>query len=84
VKWLALGHCSWPPPQAIGRRPGLLVLAALLRALARATLPAATQPTAPADVAEDDADRGALAARVAAPLSRLAVRRHDPRWSLVR
>ena len=82
MRWLALGHCSWPPPQAIGRRPGLLVLAALLRALAPATLPAATQPAAQADVAEDDADRGALAAQseVAAPLSRLAVRRHDPRW----
>jgi hypothetical protein len=39
-------------------------------------------PTARADVAEDDADRGALAAQpeVAAPLSRVAVRRHDPRW----
>ena len=41
----------------------------------------ATQPAAQADVAEDDAGRGALAAQpeAAAPLSRLAVRRHDPR-----
>jgi hypothetical protein len=33
-------------------------------------------------VAQDDADRGALAAQpeATAPLSRLAVRRHDPRW----
>jgi hypothetical protein len=54
----------------------------LPRALALASLPAAAQPAAPADVAEDDADRGALAAQpeVAAPLSRLAVRRHDLRW----
>jgi hypothetical protein len=42
----------------------------------------ATRPATQADVAEDDADRGALAAQseVAAPLSRLAARRHDPRW----
>jgi Reverse transcriptase (RNA-dependent DNA polymerase) len=42
----------------------------------------AAKPAAQADVAEDDEDRGALAAQpeVAAPLSRLAVRRHDPRW----
>jgi hypothetical protein len=41
-----------------------------------------TQPAAQADVAEDDADRGALAAQpeATAPLSRLVVRRHDPRW----
>ena len=47
-----------------------------------AALPPAAQPAAQADVAEDDADRGALAAQpeAAAPLSRLAVRRHDPRW----
>ena len=47
-----------------------------------ATLPPATQRATQADVAEDDADRGTLAAQpeVAAPLSRLAVRRHDPRW----
>jgi hypothetical protein len=33
-------------------------------------------------VAADDADRGMLAAQpeTPAPLSRLAVRRHDPRW----
>ena len=49
---------------------------------ALAALPPATQPAAQADVAEDDADRGALAAQPEAPasLSRLAVRRHDPRW----
>ena len=49
---------------------------------ALAALPPATKPATQADVAEDDADRGALAAQseVAAPLSRLAVRRHDPRW----
>jgi hypothetical protein len=68
--------------QAIGGRPGLLVLAAPLRALALATLPAATQPATQADVAEDDANRGTVGcpAEFAAPLSRLAVRRHDPRW----
>jgi hypothetical protein len=49
--------------QAIGRRPWLLVLAALLRALARATPPVATRPAAQTDVAEDDTDRGALAAQ---------------------
>jgi transposase-like protein len=43
-----------------------------------AALPAAAKPAAQADVAEDEADRGALAARPEAtiPLSRLAVRRH--------
>ena len=82
VRWLAFRPLQLTAAQAIGGRPGLLVLAALLRALAPATLPAATQPATQADVAEDDADRGALAAQpeVAAPLSRLAVRRHDPRW----
>ena len=51
-------------------------------ARALAALPSATQPAAQADVAEDDADRGALVAQpeAPAPLSRLAVRRHDPRW----
>jgi hypothetical protein len=59
-------------------RPQLLLLAhhALL-----AALPPAAQPAAPADVPEDDADRGALVAEpeTPAPLSRLAVRRHDPK-----
>ena len=51
-------------------------------ALPLAGLPGATKPAAQADVAEDDAARGALAAQpeIPAPLSRLAVRRHDPRW----
>jgi hypothetical protein len=37
-------------------------------------------------VAEDDADRRALAAQpeTPAPLSRLAVRRQDPRWGVVK
>ena len=54
----------------------------LPRALALAALPPAPKPAAPADVAADDADRGALAAQpeTTASLSRLAVRRHDPRW----
>jgi hypothetical protein len=54
----------------------------LPRARALAALLPATQPATQADVAEDDADRGALAAQseATAPLSRLAVRRHDPRW----
>jgi hypothetical protein len=63
VRWLAFRPLQLTAAQAIGGRPGLLVLAALLRALAPATLPAATQPAAQADVAEDDADRGALAAQ---------------------
>jgi hypothetical protein len=53
------------------------------RALPLPALPAAAKPAAQADVAEDDAARGALAAHPetpAPPLSRLAVRRHDPRW----
>jgi hypothetical protein len=72
--------------QAIDGRPGLLVLAALLRALAPATLPPAAKPAAQADEAEDDADCAALAAQpeATAPLSRLAVRRHDPSGSPVR
>jgi hypothetical protein len=39
-------------------------------------------PVAPADVPEDDADRGALVAEpeTRAPLFRLAIRRPDPRW----
>jgi hypothetical protein len=51
-------------------------------ALPLAALPPATKTATQADVAEDDADRGALAAQsqATAPLSRLAVRRHDPRW----
>src|SRR5918995_1620023 len=51
-----------------------------------AALPEAAQPAAQNDVAEDDAARGALAtpARNYGTLSRLAVRRHDPRWELVR
>ena len=82
VRWLAFRPVQLTAAQVIGGRPGLLVLAALLRALAPATLPGATQPAAQADVAEDDAARGALAAQpeTAAPLSRLAVRRHDLRW----
>ena len=53
-----------------------------MRGSVLAALPAAAKPAAQADVAEDDADRGALAAQpeAAASLSRLAVRRHDPRW----
>jgi hypothetical protein len=60
-------------------RPQLLLLAhhALLAALLKAA-----QPAAQAEVAEDDADRGSLVAQpeTPAPLSRLTVRRHDPRW----
>ena len=82
VRWLAFRPLQLTAAQAIGGRPGLLVLAALLRALALAALPAAAKPATQADVAEDDADRGALAAQpeATAPLSRLAVRPHDPRW----
>jgi hypothetical protein len=46
-------------------------------ALALAALPPAAKPATQADVAEDDADRGALAAQAEA--AALAVRRHDPR-----
>jgi hypothetical protein len=49
VRWLAFRPLQLTAAQAIGGRPGLLVLAALLRALAPATLPAATQPAAQAD-----------------------------------
>jgi hypothetical protein len=47
-----------------------------------AALPTAAQPAASADVPEDDAARGSLVAQpeTPAPLSRLALRRHDPRW----
>jgi hypothetical protein len=52
------------------------------RALALAALLPAAKPATQAHVAEDDADRGALAAQPKTPalLSRLAVRRHDPGW----
>jgi hypothetical protein len=45
-------------------------------------LPTAAKPAASADVVEDDAARGALAAqpKTPAPSSRLAVRRPDARW----
>jgi hypothetical protein len=40
------------------------------------------QPAAPFDVPEDETDRGSLIVQLEppAPLSRLALRPHDPRW----
>jgi hypothetical protein len=50
-------------------------------ALSLTALSPPAQPAAPADLSEDDAARGPLVAQPETPasLSRLAVRRHDPR-----
>jgi hypothetical protein len=55
---------------------------ARMSADARDCAAAATRRAAQADVVEDDADRGAVGAQpeATAPLSRRAVRSHDPRW----
>jgi hypothetical protein len=76
------GRTSGPSGVAVVVRTGFEGQSA--RALA--ALPRAAKPAAPADVAEDDADRGALAVQpeATAPISRLAVPRHDRGGSPVR